>query len=180
MQVVMVSGTVGVGKTTASEAWADSLAARGVRTARIDLDQVRLIEPAPADDRFNLAVTLANVAAMSLVYRRAGAQVLVLTGVVESEADLAAFSRAVEAPVRCVRLRADHDLVRTRLRQRHRDDPTGLDWHLNRLPELDLILDAATYDHQVLDITGLTVAQVAAWLDHSVDLSQLQCEAAPA
>ena len=74
VDVVLLSGTVGAGKTTTAHALSDLLRADGVRHAVVDLDEIRLLRPPPEGDRFAHEVELANLADMARNYRAAGAQ----------------------------------------------------------------------------------------------------------
>lgn len=141
--VLLITGTVGVGKTTVAEAAGQLLAQRGVPHAVIDLDQIRLLWPSPDADRFNLAIELRNLASLADNYRQAGAQRLVLAGVIERRSDLAAYERACGGSVFVMRLLGTASTIDLRLRTRHRDSPEDLAWHLARRSELDAILDAA-------------------------------------
>ncbi|MFC7375730.1 MULTISPECIES: hypothetical protein [unclassified Brachybacterium] len=142
-RALLITGAVGVGKTTVTDAVGSELARRGVPGAGIDLDGLRRCWPAPDGDRFHGRLELANLRAVSVNYRDAGARVLVAAGVLERRADRTHYEDAMGCPLTVVRLQAPRDLVRARLHRRHELDPDGLDWHLERFDELTEILDAA-------------------------------------
>lgn len=142
-RALLITGAVGVGKTTVADAIGDELAIRGTPGAVMDLDRLRQAWPAPADDRFQTKLTLANLRSMARNYRDVGAQVLVAAGVLETREARAAHESAVGCPLTVVRLTAPHEVVRARLHRRHELDPDGLAWHLDRYDELTAILDAA-------------------------------------
>ncbi|RII85092.1 adenylyl-sulfate kinase, partial [Clavibacter michiganensis subsp. insidiosus] len=73
---VILTGTVGAGKTTTMHALGDLLAARGVRHALVDMDAVRLLHPAPPADPFQQELALRNLGDLSRNYREAGARVV--------------------------------------------------------------------------------------------------------
>ncbi len=107
---IMINGTVGAGKTTAASALALLLEEAGVAHAVVDPDEIRRSWPAPAGDRFNLELQLANLTALSTNYRAAGADVLVVSGVVESADALERYKAAAGGqPMVVARLTADHD-----------------------------------------------------------------------
>lgn len=142
--VLWITGTVGSGKTTIAFAVSAILAAVGRPHALVDLDELARCYPKPAEDRFHTALAFRNLAALWTNYRDAGAERLILSAVTEDRTvDLERLAGAVPGakPV-VVRLRADRDLIRDRLRRRHVDG-LGLEWHLARSPELEMILDAA-------------------------------------
>ena len=161
-RALLLNGTVGAGKTSVAAAVGDLLRERGVPHAVVDLDALRQAWPAPEGDRFNMTILLSNLHAVSANVRAAGARSLVLAGVVETAADRDALRRAVGVPLTVVRLTADLDLVRARLRARHHDDPDGLRWHLDRSGELADILAASAAEDHVVDTTGASVPAVAA------------------
>ncbi|GAA1284406.1 AAA family ATPase [Brachybacterium alimentarium] len=142
-RALLITGAVGVGKTTAADAIGDELAIRGVPGAVMDLDRLRQAWPAPIDDRFQTKLTLANLRSMTRNYRDVGAQVLVAAGVLETREERLAHESAFGCPLTVVRLTVPHEVVRARLHRRHELDPNGLAWHLDRYDELTAILDAA-------------------------------------
>jgi adenylylsulfate kinase-like enzyme len=161
-RALLLNGTVGSGKTSVAAAVGDLLRERDEPHAVLDLDALRQAWPSPPGDRFNTTILLANLRAVSANVRAAGARSLVLAGVVETAADREALARAVGVPLTVVRLTADLDLVKARLRSRHRDDPDGLRWHLARSGELADLLAAAGVEDHVVDTTGASVPAVAA------------------
>ena len=157
---LLITGTVGAGKTTTATAIGDRLGALEVPHAVIDLDWLRRSWPAPRDDPFNLGVELRNLQAVTGTFVRAGARRLVLAGVVESAADRERYEQAVGMPLLICRLEVDLTRVRTRLRQRHRPG-RELDWHLARSGELDEIQRAAAPSDHVVPVAEQTPEQVA-------------------
>jgi adenylylsulfate kinase len=149
---LLVTGTVGVGKTTVAEAVGDVLASRSVPHAVIDLDQLRTSWPAPAGDPFNSAIELRNLASVAANYRAVGARKFVLAGVIERRADRALYEKALDTSVTVVRLRTARRVLDARLRHRHIVDPVRLTWHLNRASELDRILDHSHVADMDVDI----------------------------
>jgi len=158
---LLITGTVGAGKTTVAEAVGDLLADRGVPHAVVDLDQLRRCWPQPVGDRFNYAMELRNLRSVTANYRAARALRLVLAGVIEQRSHLQDYERAVDCTVRIVRLRADPNVLADRLRDRHCNDPDGLAWHLARAPELTAALDQAGVADAEVDTTGRPIPEVA-------------------
>ena len=142
VRVGLVTGTVGVGKSTVGFAVARRAAERGTGAAFLDLDGMSRLWPAPGGDPYNTELILTNVRSVVGNYRAAGAELLVLAWVITDAAGLAALEAAVGAPVTAVRLLAPEAVVATRLRQRHQGpEADGLAWHLHRAPELATIQD---------------------------------------
>lgn len=159
MHALLLNGTVGVGKTSV----ADAISEREARPhAVVDLDEIRRFRPAAAGDPFNLELQLANVAALAANFGAAGAQLVVVAGVIESREDAERFRRAVGGHATFVRLTADAAVIERRLSARHADDPDGLAWHLARAAELTAILDFAGIDGDVVDTSTDDVEVVAA------------------
>jgi adenylylsulfate kinase len=167
---VFVNGTVGVGKTSVAEAVGDLLAGARIPNAVIDVDSLGRAWPAPPDDRFNLRLTLRNLARVAETFVDAGMTRLVLAGVIESASDREGFETALAMPMTVVRLRADPSVIRERLIGRHRDDTQSLDWHLHRAPELDLILDRAdAIDDFCVDASSSSLTDTARAVLEAVD-----------
>ncbi|WP_052848609.1 adenylyl-sulfate kinase [Streptomyces avicenniae] len=158
---LFLNGTVGAGKTSVAEAAGELLADAGVPHAVLDLDQLRRVWPAPADDPFNAALLLRNVRDVTRNARAAGAVRLVLAGVVEGADDRRAFADALGVPMTVCRLTADLDVVRARLRARHSGRDAELRWHLDRCAELDEIIAASGTTDLAVPSTAGTVPDVA-------------------
>jgi adenylylsulfate kinase-like enzyme len=141
---LLIIGTVGSGKTSVARAISDLLAERDVPHAVVDLDALRESWPSPSDDRFNMAMELQNLACVARNYLDAGAQRLVLAGVVERREDLTRYREAVGTELKVCRLEVGLESVRERLHRRHAvESPSALRWHLDRCGELESILAEA-------------------------------------
>lgn len=162
VDTVFLNGTVGVGKSTVAEIVSDLKIRAAQPHALVDLDHMRSCWPAPENDPFNLALELANLTAVVDNYRRAGIEHLVVVGVAENADAVEMYRKSTGSPeLLMCRLTAEPAVVAERLRNRHRDDPSGLDWHLARAVELESILDAAGLDDIVLDTTDVGPTDVA-------------------
>ncbi len=161
-EALLLTGTVGVGKTSAAEAVGDLLRGAGVPHAVVDVDWLRAAWPPPPGDPFNQVVALRNLAAVVANYVAAGAQRLVLAGVVETRPDRDAHASALGMPLVVCRLVASPDVVRARLLGRHDEDDDLRRWHLHRAGELAAILDAAAVEDHRVDTSDLSVRDVAA------------------
>jgi adenylylsulfate kinase len=161
-RALLVTGTVGVGKTTVAYAVGSLLRDAGISNAVVDLDALSQSWPAPPDDPFNFALELTNLRSVASNFLAAGIDRLVLAGVVESVADRSRYVEALGVPLTVARLRADLDEVGRRLRGRHAGDDEGLRWHLRRSGELDAILDAAGVADVEIGTDGRTATEVGA------------------
>ena len=158
---LLVTGTVGAGKTTTAEVVGDLLREATVPNAVVDLDRLSATWPAPPEDRFNLGVQLRNLRDVSRNYLDAGVRRLVLAGVVETPEDRGRHAAATGLPLTVVRLRLDPAVLRARLVVRHEGDADGLAWHLSRAEELDGVLDRCGAADATVDTTGLSRVEAA-------------------
>lgn len=159
---LLITGTVGAGKTSVADAAGDLLAAAGIPHAVIDLDWLRRSWPAPADDPFHLELTLRNLRDVARNHLEAGARRLVLAGVVESRDERRRHQEAVGVDLTVCRLRVPIPVVHRRLARRHEGDEAGLRWHLDRSGALDDILVAAQVEDVVVDAEERSVTSLAA------------------
>lgn len=161
---VWINGSVGSGKTTTAEAVGDELERRGVPGAVIDVDWLRRAWPAPAGDRFNEELALANIRPVASNFRERGARVIVAAGVIEDAGELAHVATALGARrMLHARLILDAAVATARLRGRHEGDSAGLEWHIRRHPELAGILERAAFgDELVIDTTDAAPERIAA------------------
>lgn len=157
---LLLTGTVGAGKTTTAFAIGELLAQARIPHAVIDLDELRRMWPAPPEDPFHTRLELANLRQVAATYRRAGARRLVLAGVLEGPGARGGYEEALGGPVLVCRLRAELDRLLARLHDRHEPGPAR-DWHLARSGELAAILEAEDDADLVLDVADRTPGEVA-------------------
>jgi adenylylsulfate kinase len=158
---LLITGTVGAGKTSVADALGDLLSQRQIPNAVIDLDWLRRSWPSPPGDPFNSAITLRNLRAVAANFLSVGAQRLVLAGVIESRTERDVHQAAVGVPLTVCRLQVDRPALRERLQRRHQDNPTALQWFLDRSDQLDHILRRAGVEDVVVDTTTRSVQQTA-------------------
>jgi hypothetical protein len=163
-RALLITGTVGVGKTSVADLVGDLLSDCGVPHAVMDLDRLRQSWPTPDDDRFNLRLLLRNLRGLTANYLDAGARRLVLAGVAENAVERGGYQTAIGMPLQVCRLTADLPAVRARLRRRHEadSDPDSLPWHLERAGQLHQILDQAGIADFTIDTTQVLPSVVAA------------------
>jgi adenylylsulfate kinase-like enzyme len=114
--VLVLCGVTGVGKSTAGfEVYRRTLRA-GFAAAYVDLDQIGFCRPVPAGDTGGHWVKARNLAAIWHTYRAAGAQCLIASGPVESEAAAKAYAAALPyAAITLCRLHAGAGELRRRI-----------------------------------------------------------------
>jgi len=104
---IIVTGPVGVGKSTVAEAMGYLLLAAKVPHANVDFDQLTAGPRTADDDVWGTKLGLSNLAAIWKNYQLAGARRLIIARVIESRSELDGFRHAVPgADIVLVRLRA--------------------------------------------------------------------------
>ena len=169
MDVVVLSGTVGAGKTTVAIALRKALVARGIAAGELDVDELANRNPAPPDDPFNERAVVAHLRAMRTHWADAGVEALLLPRVVETPQQRDAYADALGEPVRVVRIDADPATRHARLLARHEPGPER-DWHLARTDVLAEILVAAGVEELIVTNEGRAPAAVAAEIADALGL----------
>jgi hypothetical protein len=158
--VTLVTGPVGVGKTSVSAELSEFLDRAGVRHAFVDIDSLRWCYPRPVDDPFRVQLAMQNLAVVWPNFAAAGADHLVLADVIESRAELSRITAAVPgAQVWVVRLRATRDTLATRVHRR--ETGLGLARHVQRAAELAAWMDANPVEDALVDTDGRTIPAIA-------------------
>lgn len=159
---IFLNGTVGVWKSTVAKTLSTIEARSGHPHALIDLDHIRRAWPTPKGDPFNHELELINLRDLVINYRRAGAKHFILAGVLEQATEIPRYETALQnSGLLICRLEADAATLTRRLTLRHADNPSELDWHLQRAGQLASILETASLDHMVLDSSLNTPIKIA-------------------
>ncbi|GIJ60890.1 AAA family ATPase [Virgisporangium aurantiacum] len=155
VEILWLCGPSGVGKSSVGYALFEQL---GPHAAYVDLDQLGLCHPAPADDPGNHRLKARNLGGVHAGFRAAGTRQLVISGLVDDAAGVASHvARLPGADVTVCRLRADTDQLRARFERRG--------WLLNLLEESvrnGRDLDRTDFADLVVDTSGLAVPEVVA------------------
>lgn len=160
---LVISGPVGVGKTSVASELSIHLEERGIAHTVVDLDALTMTFPRPAHDPFGEALAVRNLNAVwSNARSDAGSKNLIVARVIESERQLAGLQVALpHSVITLVRLTASDDVLRRRVRQREIGSAT--DWHEQRSADLAASLATVPSD-ATIDTSGKAVASVAAQL----------------
>jgi adenylylsulfate kinase-like enzyme len=159
-RVLVITGPVGVGKTSTAIAIGEELKRAGEAFAVIDVDWLRWAGPAPLDDRFNSRLGHRNLAAVAANFRVAGARWMICADVIETEADRAAYQASIpNATLTIVRLHAPIEELHRRLEGRERGD--DLIWHKGRAIELSALMDDRAVEDLLIDTDGRSIEAVA-------------------
>ncbi|HEX6799640.1 MAG TPA: hypothetical protein VF116_18170 [Ktedonobacterales bacterium] len=158
--VMLVTGPVGVGKTTVAGEVSALLERVGVPHAFVDVDSLRWFYPSPPGDRFRTALAMRNLAAVWANFQAAGAERLVLADVVESRDELDRYRATVPAAqITVVRLRAAVETLAARVGER--EQGSGRDWHLARAAELAAQMDRDAVEDVLIETDGRPVTAIA-------------------
>ena len=150
--VLWLCGPPGVGKTTVGWEIYSRLIESGVEAAFVDIDQLGMCYPAPADDPARHRMKARNVEAVLTNFEASGARCAVVSGVVDA-------ARGVHLPsvaLTMCRLRVGRDELARRFAGRGSE----LDQADNALLEAEK-LDAGNVAGVCVDTSGLSVAEVA-------------------
>jgi predicted kinase len=160
--VLLITGPVGVGKSTVAIEAARLLREADVPHALVDLDDVERCWPVPDDDPWNERVAHRNLACMWANFRDAGASRLLVVRVLEARSLLRRIAEAVPgAEITVVRLRAPLDVVRARIRAREAGDPS---WFLGAAAHTAEVFERAGVEDYLVDNEDRSVTAVAAEL----------------
>ncbi len=179
---LLITGTVGVGKSTVAAEINDILGGLGVPNAAVDLDS--LVWQWPASSPWNTDLMFENLASLWPNYQAHGATHLILAGVLEDRAELDRYRAAVPGMVLSIcRLLAPEAVRLDRLRERMPPGPSR-DWHLRRTAELESSLERIAVEDFTVQNSGRPVREVAlevlvraGWLP--TDAAKLPCSAGP-
>lgn len=164
--VLVISGPVGVGKSTVADEVSSLLSARRVAHSLVDLDVLAATFPPPSDDRFNGRLALRNLAAVWANAHDVGSRNVIVARVIEHEDELVELAATIPgAELTVVRLAAADDQLVARVERR--EQGAGRAWHRHRALELARLLEDAPGD-VVIDTTGRSVSEVAREVDAAV------------
>ena len=146
--LLIVSGSIGAGKTTVLSEASDLLSEAGIAHAAIDLDWLAVMHP--RGDPYGQRLMFSNLAAIWPIYAAAGAERLIVARVVEDHAEIDEYLAAVPGarPTVC-RLTAPVELMHERLRIR--EPGMTLERALMRAAELAEILERARVEDFVVE-----------------------------
>jgi hypothetical protein len=157
--VLLVTGPVGVGKSTVASEAARLLRDADVPHALVDLAWIGACWPAPADDPWNERLTHRNLACMWFNFHAVGADRLILARVLEHRSLLCRIAEAVPgAAVTVVRLQAPLAVLQARIRAREGSDPG---WFLEAAVHTAKVLEQARVEDHLVDNADRPPAEVA-------------------
>ncbi|MDQ3656473.1 MAG: hypothetical protein M3457_15540 [Chloroflexota bacterium] len=169
--VVVITGTVGAGKTTVMGAMSEVLKGRGIRHAAIDQDALRMVHPYPDGEPFGATVGYRNLAALWPNLVGYGVRCVIIADVVENmAASRAAYVTAMPGTkVTVVRLIVPMPLILRRLEGR--ETGASLAWSQRRAPELHGIQQRERVGDLVIDVGGRPPHEIAEEIIGKLDLA---------
>ena len=137
--LLILSGPVGVGKTSTSEEVSNILVQKGIAHTLIDLDVLAESYPRTPNDKFGSGLALRNLAAVWKNCCEAGSKNVVLARVIESDEDKNRITASVPNSKAIVcQLHADDQSLIQRVKKR--EIGSDYEWHKNRSLELAISL----------------------------------------
>ena len=165
VDVVVLTGPCGVGKSSVAFEAMNLLERAGVAAAMVDAE-LAYFHPKPRGDPFGYAVAEAGLRALWRVYAAAGHTRLLLSRVVEDDVQLAIVANAVpSARIRLFRLVASRETIARRLRQR--EIGSALAWHVERAEEIGRATmgEAVDAERPIDEIARDVLARSGWWRD---------------
>ena len=170
--VVVITGPVGVGKTTTAVALSELMTDLGLSHTLIGMDALTATWPRSADDSFNERLGLRNLADVVRNGREAGSERLIVAAVVESREGRERYHEAIPgAEVTVIRLVAPIEHIRERIAARNSIagwSEAGVSWEKDRAAELIAIMDTNDVADVIIDTTDRspndTAQEIAQWL----------------
>lgn len=158
--LLIISGPVGVGKTSSAEEVSNVLLGRSVPHTLLDLDCLAGTYPRETNDRFGSRIMLTNLRSVWRNCAAAGSKNLVLARVIETQAEKDAIAECIpHAATAVCRLQARNETLVTRVRKR--EIGTGAQWHEQRSLELAASLKNGAPADFVVDTDGKSIVDVA-------------------
>jgi hypothetical protein len=159
IRVLLLTGSVGSGKTAIASEICDALAELEIPNAAIDLDA--LTWQWPASSPWNNDLMFDSLAALWAIHRKNGTAHLTLARVLEDRAEVDRYRAAVPgADITICRLTAPEYLRIERLVNRM-PPGTPRDWHVARTTELESLLEGVALEDFVVDNDSRPVRAVA-------------------
>lgn len=159
-KLLLLSGPVGVGKTTVGHELSERLARRAVPHTFVDLDALAQTFPRAQGDPFGTGLALRNLRAVWSNARAAGAKLLIVSRVVENVDDVAAIERAVAlSPAITCQLSASEQTLAEQIARR--EVGTGFERQRKRAIELARTLASSGPADFTVETDGGTVADIA-------------------
>lgn len=163
VDILVITGSVGVGKSSTADMISEILRIQDVPHAVIDMDYLRYAFPRPKGDPFHQALGIKNLASLWKNYNSVGVRKLIIPNVVEGKSDIENIAKAIpSSKVTVVRIKASLETIHKRLNERHgKRDEDNLKWHLDRAVELTEQLENSHLEDFSVDTENKTLKDIA-------------------
>lgn len=160
ISVLLITGTVGVGKTSIADEVYEILRAKNDPAALINIDELGYAVPYPDNDRLNTKLQLKNLSAIWPNYAELGVESLIIPCVIENENDVEGFRNVIpSSDIYIIRLTAPLSTIEDRIKGRLMGG--SLDWHLKRARQLEKIFELQSFEDILISNEAKTIAEVA-------------------
>ncbi|NKB52714.1 MAG: AAA family ATPase [Rhizobiaceae bacterium] len=170
-RLLLISGPVGVGKSTIANELSTLLEADEVPHTFIDLDALAYTFPRNAADPFGDGLALENLKSIWANCQRRGSKNLIVPRVVETESypERVAEMVAIPDPIVCRLTASDQSLLE---RVRMREKGSNLSWHEKRSLELSAALEDANVNDFCVATDGRSITEIATEIMLEIDWSR--------
>jgi len=139
--ILVISGPVGVGKTTVGEEVSESLDETGIAHTFIDFDQLRYTYPRIPEDPWSTGLGMQNLKSIWINCTARGAKNLVVSTVVEEHKFIAQLESSIpDSKAITIQMFASPNTLKKRVEKR--EIGSGFEWHQKRAIELLDILSS--------------------------------------
>jgi len=167
-KLLIISGPVGVGKTSVAGELSNILVQDNVPHAFVDLDALTYTYPRSENDPFGNQLALENLKAIWQNSHKRGAQNLIVPRVIESNNQATKIAEAVgiTEPILCRLSASDKTLIE---RVQAREIGSGLCWHEKRSLELSKTLASAKLEDFCILTDNRTISEISKDLMQRID-----------
>jgi len=157
--ILLITGTVGTGKTTVASAIGEQLADTGLPNAVIDLDCLGWVNV--GDDFYGYDhLIMQNLLSIWQNYHALGVEYLVLARAILSREPVDILAKAFpDTPITIIRLTASHEIIKKRLS--NRDSDQVLREHLAEMEKMDQVMDDLRLEQTTVTTDAISVEEAA-------------------
>ena len=167
--LILISGPVGVGKTSVAQELSALLLAREIAHTFVDLDALTHTYPRPSNDPYGQTLALKNLRAVWRNAQASSPRLLLVARVVESKSSAQKIAEAVSLNTYLlVQLGARDETLLERVRKR--EIGSAREWHETRALQLSRSLSETDFADQFIDTDGLSPIEIATELLKTLEL----------